>query len=94
MELVRHGVEQKFRCRREVVVSAGAVGSPHLLMLSGISDRLHLEEVGVPGPRPVALPGDTVTRTPANPLLAFLVTPVSCVGRLGTGPLNAPRECR
>merc|ERR1711936_1460976 len=44
VELVRHGVEQKFWCRREVVLSAGAVGSPQLLMLSGVGDRIHLEE--------------------------------------------------
>ncbi|WP_026416947.1 GMC family oxidoreductase [Actinomadura oligospora] len=33
--------------RREVVLSAGAVGSPHLLMLSGIGDAGHLREHGV-----------------------------------------------
>jgi choline dehydrogenase len=33
---------------REVVLSAGAVGSPHILMLSGIGSRQELEAVGVP----------------------------------------------
>ena len=43
------------RVRREVIVSAGAIGSPQLLMLSGIGPPEHLDRVGV---RPVhALPG-------------------------------------
>jgi len=33
---------------KEVIVSAGAVGSPHLLLLSGIGPRRELETVGVP----------------------------------------------
>jgi choline dehydrogenase len=33
---------------KEVVLSAGAVGSPHLLMLSGVGPKSELEAVGVP----------------------------------------------
>lgn len=33
---------------KEVIVSAGAYGSPHLLMLSGIGERAHLESFGIP----------------------------------------------
>jgi choline dehydrogenase-like flavoprotein len=36
------------RAEREVVVSAGAIGSPHLLLLSGLGPRAELEAVGVP----------------------------------------------
>ncbi len=35
------------RARREVIVSAGSIQSPQLLMLSGIGDAEHLQSVGV-----------------------------------------------
>jgi choline dehydrogenase-like flavoprotein len=36
------------RARREVIVCGGAIGSPHLLLLSGIGPAAHLKEMGVP----------------------------------------------
>jgi GMC oxidoreductase len=33
---------------KEVILSAGAVGSPHLLLLSGVGPRRELETIGVP----------------------------------------------
>lgn len=41
------GVWQQATARREVVVSAGAVGSPHLLQLSGVGDATHLTQLGI-----------------------------------------------
>src|SRR5207244_9344034 len=33
---------------REVILSAGAIGSPHILQLSGVGDPEHLGRIGVP----------------------------------------------
>lgn len=38
----------EIHARKEVIVSAGAIGSPHLLMLSGVGDKNHLRSVDVP----------------------------------------------
>ena len=43
----RHGALVNAMARKEVLLSAGAVGSPHLLMLSGIGPKSHLEAMGI-----------------------------------------------
>jgi choline dehydrogenase-like flavoprotein len=45
VELGGHGL---IRANREVILSAGAIGSPRLLQLSGIGPADHLRDVGIP----------------------------------------------
>ncbi|KAL4808643.1 hypothetical protein BDV18DRAFT_132832 [Aspergillus unguis] len=40
-------ITQSIYARREVLVSAGAIGSPKLLMLSGLGPRQHLQDLGI-----------------------------------------------
>jgi choline dehydrogenase-like flavoprotein len=47
VEVERFGQKLNLFADKEVIVSAGAVGSPQLLMLSGIGPKKHLEEVGI-----------------------------------------------
>ncbi len=49
-----HGSE-RINCNREVIVSAGAIQSPHILMLSGIGDPVELGKAGINVKQP--LPG-------------------------------------
>lgn len=48
VEFLRYGKMRQVFAKREVILSAGAIGTPHLLMLSGIGPRDNLEHVGVP----------------------------------------------
>jgi choline dehydrogenase-like flavoprotein len=43
----KRGMEEVARAKREVILSAGAIGSPHLLMASGVGPAEHLRDVGV-----------------------------------------------
>lgn len=48
VEFICKNVKRKALARREVIVSAGAVNSPQLLMLSGIGPKEHLQSLGIP----------------------------------------------
>ena len=48
VELRRAGQILQLRARKEVILSAGAFGSPQLLMLSGIGPKAHLQQHGIP----------------------------------------------
>lgn len=44
----RNGKKYTVRCRREIILSAGTMASPQLLMLSGVGSRDHLQSFGIP----------------------------------------------
>jgi choline dehydrogenase-like flavoprotein len=47
VEFIRGGQRQQLRATREVLLSAGAMQSPQILMLSGIGPKAHLEAHGI-----------------------------------------------
>ena len=47
VEFIADGAVQRLKAHREVLLCAGALQSPQLLMLSGIGPRQHLLEVGI-----------------------------------------------
>ncbi|MCZ2136494.1 MAG: GMC family oxidoreductase N-terminal domain-containing protein [Burkholderiales bacterium] len=47
VEYVQRGVRQRLRANREVLLAAGALQSPQILMLSGIGPQEHLREHGI-----------------------------------------------
>ncbi|XP_054166205.1 L-sorbose 1-dehydrogenase-like [Oppia nitens] len=47
VEFVRYGQKYKVFADFEVILSAGAIGSPHLLMLSGVGPKAHLKSLDI-----------------------------------------------
>src|SRR6267378_7528612 len=68
----RGGQVERVLAGREVILSAGAVGSPHLLQLSGVGDPDLLAKLGIPVVR--ALPG--VGRNMQDHYVARITYPV------------------
>lgn len=47
VKFTKHGEQRIVKASKEVILSAGAIQSPQLLMLSGIGDAEHLKELGI-----------------------------------------------
>ncbi|KAJ8314796.1 hypothetical protein KUTeg_006946 [Tegillarca granosa] len=47
VDILKDGRKKTIRARKEVILSAGAVNSPQILMLSGIGPKKHLEKIGI-----------------------------------------------
>jgi choline dehydrogenase len=70
VEFERGGVVERAEADREVIPSAGAIGSPHILQLSGVGAPEHLGRVGIVSHH--ELPGSGRTcRTVTSPASAM-----------------------
>ena len=47
VEFTRNGTTHQVKSKHEVILSAGTIRSPQLLMLSGIGPSKHLQDMGV-----------------------------------------------
>ena len=47
MEYLHEGRMNTVHTKKEVILSAGAVGSPHILLLSGVGPKEHLMDMKV-----------------------------------------------
>lgn len=48
VNFIKNGRKRYVRANKEIILSAGSINSPQILMLSGIGPREHLEQLGIP----------------------------------------------
>jgi choline dehydrogenase len=78
-----NGEERQFEAEREVILSAGSFGSPHLLMLSGIGDTAELREHGITARQHLPGVGKNLQDHVAVPIQYRSTKPVSPARNLG-----------
>lgn len=64
------------RARSEVIVSSGAIGSPQLLLLSGIGPKADLEKLKIPVVLDNGFVGKNISDNPMNSIFVPSKTPV------------------
>lgn len=89
VEFVRDGRRQMVRARKEVILSAGAINSAQILMLSGVGPKEHLRHVGIPVIKDLRV-GDNLQDHVGMGGLTFLIDkPVAIVqDRLQAAPVT------
>ncbi|XP_015597067.1 glucose dehydrogenase [FAD, quinone] [Cephus cinctus] len=88
VKFLKHRREIVVRARKEVILCAGAIASPQLLMLSGVGPAAHLREMGI-APVKDAPVGENFQDHIAYGGLVFLIDkPISILTRDIINPLN------
>ncbi len=77
---LRDGQPQQVQARREVLLCAGAINSPQLLMLSGIGPAAHLQVLGIPVTQDLPGVGHNLQDHLAAGVLYACMQPVSLAG--------------
>lgn len=84
---VRYGDGTVVRARREVILSAGAIGSPHLLMLSGVGAADELRAEGVEPVHELPQVGRNLQDHLASGIILHCPRPITLTGAESAGNL-------
>lgn len=88
VEFIRKKRKYIVRAQKEVILAAGAIGSPHLLMLSGIGPADNLKEFGIPVIQDLMV-GFNHQDHVCMPTLTFRVNaPITLDGQEAQSPVN------
>lgn len=69
IEFRKNGKFLKVYATKEVIISAGAIGSPQILMLSGIGPEAHLKELGIDPIKPAPVGENLMDHVPYGGLI-------------------------
>lgn len=72
VEFIKNRIRRRIRAKKEVILSAGSISSPQLLMLSGVGPKEHLEDLTIQVFKDLKV-GYNLQDHPAFSGLAFLV---------------------
>lgn len=75
VEYERAGRIETAMARKAVILSAGALASPQILMLSGIGPAAHLQEMGIPVVEPLEGVGQNLQDHPGSAIIATVNVP-------------------
>lgn len=76
-----NGPEQEVHCQREVVLAAGALATPKILMLSGIGPSKHLRDMGIEVRHDLPGVGANFQDHISAPVYGFTEQPISLLGQ-------------
>jgi choline dehydrogenase len=85
VEYTQAGSASSVAAAREVILCAGAIASPQLLMISGIGPAAHLETLGITVATELEGVGANLQDHLAAPIAYFCLEPVSCSGAITFG---------
>ncbi|XP_058055667.1 glucose dehydrogenase [FAD, quinone]-like [Anopheles bellator] len=88
VEFTKNKRTHTVRVRREVILAAGAIASPQLLMLSGIGPREHLNDMGIPVVKDLRVGYNLQDHQTLSGLVFTVNKPVTIRERDMRGPLN------
>ena len=80
------GIDRTVRARKEVVICAGGIGSPKLLMLSGIGPAEHLRQHDIPVVQNLPGVGENLQDHLATPTVTFTLNESVSLGPPAVNP--------
>ncbi|XP_063695624.1 glucose dehydrogenase [FAD, quinone]-like [Culicoides brevitarsis] len=88
VEFYKNNHKYFVKSKKEVILAAGAIGSPHLLMLSGVGPADHLREFGIPVIQNLQVGQNMQDHNSLSSLTFLIDKPITISDSTAQNPLN------